>query len=492
MPSLPGGRRERIDYLPNFVPDARAAAGAARRPATPHGAPLALALGRLHPNKGFDLLLAALARMPRCSPGDRRRRAVARRARAAGRRISGSPSASAFSAGARTCRQLLANADLLVCPSLARALGQYRDRGVVGRIAGGRHRQRRARRTDRGQVSGLLVPLPDQPGGGPLALAAAIERVVADPGLRARLGQAGRRAYEAEFTEAARRRPLSPLFRPAGAPMCGIAGLMTHDGAPPPAAPLRAMGAALRHRGPDGDGQYRSGDVGMVQTRLAIIDLATGDQPLYEPGGAALIANAEIYNYIELREELHGARPLAFSTQSDCELPLHLYRRHGLDFTQHLRGMYAMALHDPARRAPGAGPRSVRHQAALLCRDAARFRLRFRAGGADRGRHRRRRTRAPGAQRAAANAVHHRARDDLRRHQPRIARRDAWSCARAGSSSGGAARPCPITARSRSARTRRWPGSTPPLPTASASISAPTCRTACSCRAASIRPRCWR
>ncbi len=64
------------------------------------------------------------------------------------------------------------------------------------------------------------------------------------------------------------------------------------------------MGAALRHRGPDGDGHYRSGDVGMVQTRLAIIDLATGDQPLFEPGGAALIANGEIYNYLELREEL--------------------------------------------------------------------------------------------------------------------------------------------------------------------------------------------
>ncbi len=133
--------------------------------------------------------------------------------------------------------------------------------------------------------------------------------------------------------------------------MCGIAGLMTLDGAPPPAAPLRAMEAALRHRGPDGVGQYRSGDVGMVQTRLAIIDLATGAQPLHEPGGAALIANAEIYNYIELREELRGStRPAAFSTQSDCELPLHLYRRHGLDFTLHLRGMYAIALHDPGAR----------------------------------------------------------------------------------------------------------------------------------------------
>jgi len=129
--------------------------------------------------------------------------------------------------------------------------------------------------------------------------------------------------------------------------MCGIAGLMTQDGAPAPAGPLHTMAAALRHRGPDGDGRYRSGDVGMVQTRLAIIDLLTGDQPLYEPGGAALIANAEIYNYVELRSELGRERLAASTTQSDCEPPLHLYRKYGLDFTEHLRGMYAIALHDP-------------------------------------------------------------------------------------------------------------------------------------------------
>ncbi|HJU20071.1 MAG TPA: asparagine synthase (glutamine-hydrolyzing), partial [Stellaceae bacterium] len=124
---------------------------------------------------------------------------------------------------------------------------------------------------------------------------------------------------------------------------------MTRSGAGPPSAPLAAIARALDHRGPDGEGRYRSGDVGMAQTRLAIIDLETGDQPLYEPGGAALIANGEIYNYIELREELRtGPRPPAFATRSDCELPLHLYRRHGLDFARHLRGMYALALHDPA------------------------------------------------------------------------------------------------------------------------------------------------
>src|SRR5215470_15293434 len=130
--------------------------------------------------------------------------------------------------------------------------------------------------------------------------------------------------------------------------MCGIAGLMTRDGSPPPSAPLQAMASVLGHRGPDGDGRYRSADVAMVQTRLAIIDLETGDQPLYEPCGAALVANGEIYNYIELRDELGRGRAGVFSTQSDCELPLHLYRRFGLDFTRHLRGMYAIALHDPA------------------------------------------------------------------------------------------------------------------------------------------------
>jgi asparagine synthase (glutamine-hydrolysing) len=131
--------------------------------------------------------------------------------------------------------------------------------------------------------------------------------------------------------------------------MCGIGGIMTRDGAAPPAAPLAAIARALAHRGPDGQGHYRCGDVGMVQTRLAIIDLETGDQPLYEAGGAALIANGEIYNYRELSAELRAApRPPVFSTRSDCELPLHLHRRHGLDFTAHLRGMYAIALHDPA------------------------------------------------------------------------------------------------------------------------------------------------
>ena len=127
--------------------------------------------------------------------------------------------------------------------------------------------------------------------------------------------------------------------------MCGIAGMMTVTGATPAAEILRLMAAALLHRGPDGEGHYAKDSVALVQRRLAIIDLTTGDQPLFGPGGAALVANGEIYNYVELRATMPDTK---FTTQSDCELPLHLYRKHGLDFARHLRGMYAIAIHDPA------------------------------------------------------------------------------------------------------------------------------------------------
>jgi asparagine synthase (glutamine-hydrolysing) len=129
--------------------------------------------------------------------------------------------------------------------------------------------------------------------------------------------------------------------------MCGIAGIMTIDGRPPSGRALDGLERALAHRGPDGAGRHLSGGVGMVQTRLAVIDLETGDQPLYadKPGGgkAALVANGEIYNYIELKASM---RRVPFATNSDCEPPLHLYLRHGIDFTSRLSGMYAIAIHD--------------------------------------------------------------------------------------------------------------------------------------------------
>lgn len=125
--------------------------------------------------------------------------------------------------------------------------------------------------------------------------------------------------------------------------MCGLAGLASTDRKAPDAAILDAMLGALRHRGPDGVGRHVAGDVGMVHARLAIIDLTSGDQPLRDNAGAALVANAEIYNYVELRQQMPGT---AFATRSDCEPALPLYRRDGVAFATGLRGMYAMALHD--------------------------------------------------------------------------------------------------------------------------------------------------
>jgi asparagine synthase (glutamine-hydrolysing) len=126
--------------------------------------------------------------------------------------------------------------------------------------------------------------------------------------------------------------------------MCGIAGIMNRDGRPLDVRMLDRLKEALAHRGPDGSGRYISDAVGLVQTRLAIIDLETGDQPFYERQGAVLIANGEIYNAPELRNQLYDA---TFTSRSDCEVPLHLYRRYGATFVEFLRGMYAIAIYDP-------------------------------------------------------------------------------------------------------------------------------------------------
>jgi len=127
--------------------------------------------------------------------------------------------------------------------------------------------------------------------------------------------------------------------------MCGIAGLILKQGLVPDAALLQRLTTALGHRGPDGAGHHVAGNVALAHTRLAIIDLATGDQPLFA-GPAALVGNGEVYNYRELRTENF----LSCATGSDCEPPLHLFRRDGLGFADNLRGMYALAIHDRALR----------------------------------------------------------------------------------------------------------------------------------------------
>jgi asparagine synthase (glutamine-hydrolysing) len=129
--------------------------------------------------------------------------------------------------------------------------------------------------------------------------------------------------------------------------MCGIAGIVAPNGQRPDPALLDRLADALGHRGPDGRGKYLKDNVGLVQTRLAIIDLEGGRQPILDDAGRAIVANGEIYNYIELKAALPEVR---FATGSDCEPPLHLYAREGLAFTRRLRGMYAIAIHDPAKK----------------------------------------------------------------------------------------------------------------------------------------------
>src|SRR5579862_5077960 len=129
--------------------------------------------------------------------------------------------------------------------------------------------------------------------------------------------------------------------------MCGIAGQLRF-----PTADLqtvRRMTAALAHRGPDGEGFHADGPIAFGHRRLSIIDLAGGAQPMFnEDGAVCVIANGEIYNYRELREELKDRHTLR--TQSDIEVLLHLYEDSGEDFVTRLRGMFSFALWDSRAR----------------------------------------------------------------------------------------------------------------------------------------------
>jgi len=108
------------------------------------------------------------------------------------------------------------------------------------------------------------------------------------------------------------------------------------------------MANALRHRGPDDTGTHIDGRMGLAHTRLSIIDLEGGHQPLFSTDGRlALVANGEIYNYLELRDELTRAG-CRFTSHSDCETILHAHARWGNDALTHLHGMFAFALYDRA------------------------------------------------------------------------------------------------------------------------------------------------
>ncbi|HQT87516.1 MAG TPA: asparagine synthase (glutamine-hydrolyzing) [Acidiphilium sp.] len=121
--------------------------------------------------------------------------------------------------------------------------------------------------------------------------------------------------------------------------MCGIAGIAFKPGAQITPEVVSALARGLAHRGPDGMGSHVSAHAALVQTRLAIIDLATGDQPLFG-AGSVLIGNGEIYNNRELRATMPN---VAWTSGSDCEPPLYLARDQP-DMMVPLRGMYALAI----------------------------------------------------------------------------------------------------------------------------------------------------
>jgi asparagine synthase (glutamine-hydrolysing) len=131
--------------------------------------------------------------------------------------------------------------------------------------------------------------------------------------------------------------------------MCGMGAILDPAGSAPQGA-AEAMVAELRHRGPDGDAVERFGPATLVHTRLAIMDVAGGDQPLRsEDGRIAIVVNGEIYNQLELRAELE-AKGHRFATNSDSEAVLHLYEEEGLDAFARLNGIFGLALWDAARR----------------------------------------------------------------------------------------------------------------------------------------------
>ena len=140
--------------------------------------------------------------------------------------------------------------------------------------------------------------------------------------------------------------------------MCGIAGKVYGDREHPvDEGLLRRMCGAMEYRGPDDEGYYRAGSVGLCMRRLQVIDLPGGHQPMSnEDGTVWIVFNGEIYNYRELRRDLEE-RGHVFATASDTEAILHLYEEKGWDCVDDLRGMFAFALW------------AVRQQSLMLARD---------------------------------------------------------------------------------------------------------------------------
>ncbi len=133
--------------------------------------------------------------------------------------------------------------------------------------------------------------------------------------------------------------------------MCGIAGVCNLNGEAVSTNLLKRMTDVIAHRGPDGEGQYTDGPVGLGHRRLAIIDLSpSGQQPMANVAGDCVITyNGEIYNFQKLRVELE-ARGYQFHSKTDTEVVVHAYEEWGEKCVEHFNGMFAFAIYDRARR----------------------------------------------------------------------------------------------------------------------------------------------
>src|SRR3989338_3075815 len=132
--------------------------------------------------------------------------------------------------------------------------------------------------------------------------------------------------------------------------MCGITGILHKTDRPVDLSILQKINRTLAHRGPDDEGYFVSGPVGLGQRRLSIIDLASGGQPMQTPDGRyTIVFNGEIYNFLEIRSGVEK-QGLVFSTHSDTEVLLILYSLEGGKCLHQLNGMFAFAIWDNKER----------------------------------------------------------------------------------------------------------------------------------------------
>jgi asparagine synthase (glutamine-hydrolysing) len=128
--------------------------------------------------------------------------------------------------------------------------------------------------------------------------------------------------------------------------LCGFAGASSRKINAKTAQSVARMARSVAHRGPDGDGVYKSTQCHIAHRRLSIIDAQGGHQPLISTAGNMIAFNGMINNFLELRKELPDAE---FETKSDTEVVLKLYEQHGDKFVEKIRGMYALAIWDKGR-----------------------------------------------------------------------------------------------------------------------------------------------